>query len=131
MKLSESLELLNDLGITDWISRDTGEFTRLAVNAIAEYFLEDPDPFNFRPYIESDFVYDYFLEHAWEIDWYSILSRDFVDTVELNINSIALSVNDSDPLMGVKETERYVELWVHEWRLKVRTKLSEEIAKNA
>lgn len=131
MKLSESLELLNDLGITDWIARDMEEATRLAVNAIAEHFLGDSDPFNFRPYIESEFVYDYFIENSWEIDWYSLLSGDFADDVELDITSIALSINDSDPFMGVKETERYVELWVQEWRHNGRKKLSEEIARRA
>jgi hypothetical protein len=131
MKLSESLALLNDLGITDWISRDTEESTRLVVNAIAGYFLESKDPYDFRPGIESDYVNDYFIDHSWEIDWFSILSLDFVEAVELNINSIALSINDSDPMMSVKETENYIESWVHEWRQNVRDKLTEEMGETA
>ena len=109
MKLSESLALLNDLRITDWISRDTEDSTRLVINAIAGHFLEGKDPYDFRPFIESEYVNDYFIEHLWEIDWFSILSGDFVEAVELNINSIAISINDHDPMMGVKEAEKYVQ----------------------
>ena len=130
MKLSESLELLNDLGMIDWFSRDTEISTRLVVNAIAEYLFESNDPFDFRPYIESEFVYDYFMENSWEIDWYSILSREFIEAVELDINSIASSINDSDSMMGVQETESYVRSWVHEWRGKVRKKLIQEMKKS-
>lgn len=96
MKLSESLQLLNDLGITDWASKDTNEFTRLVINAAAEYLLESNDPFEFRPYIESDSVYNYFVDHSWELDWYTILSGSFIEVVELNINMIAFSINDVD-----------------------------------
>jgi len=130
MKLSENLALLNDLGITDWISRDTEESTRLVVNAIAEHFLESKDPYDFRPFIASDYVNDYFIDNSWEIDWFSILSLDFVEAVGLNINSIALSINDSDPMMSVKETENYVASWVHEWRQTVRKKLAEAMETN-
>jgi hypothetical protein len=47
------------------------------------------------------------------------------------LTAIAVSINNSDPFMGVEETERYVVRWVHEWRHEVRKKLSEEIASNA
>lgn len=129
MKLSESLQLLNDLGITDWASKDTNEFTRLVINAAAEYLLESNDPFEFRPYIESDSVYNYFVDHSWELDWYTILSGSFIEVVELNINMIAFSINDVDPLMSVEDTKAYVELWVRDWESNVRTKLVGEIAK--
>ncbi|WP_205341536.1 hypothetical protein [Denitrificimonas caeni] len=129
MKLSESLQLLNDLGITDWASKDTNEFTRLVINAAAEYLLESNDPFEFRPYIESDSVYNYFVDHSWELDWYTILSGSFIEAVELNINMIAFSINDFDPLMSVEDTKAYVELWVRDWESNVRTKLVGEIAK--
>ena len=131
MKLGESIELINDLGIIDWMSRDLDETTRLIVNAVAGYLFEDEAPCNFRPYIESEYVYDYFMEHSWEIDWYSILSRDFVEAVALNINSIAMTINDYDPMMSVEETERYVESWAHEWRSEVRNKFAEEIRRHA
>lgn len=129
MKLSESLQLLNDLGITDWASKDTNEFTRLVINAAAEYLLESNDPFEFRPYIESDSVYNYFVDHSWELDWYTILSGSFIEVVELNINMIAFSINDVDPLMSVEDTKAYVELWVRDWESNVRTKLVGKIAK--
>ena len=129
MKLSESLQLLNDLGITDWASKDTNEFTRLVINAAAEYLLVSNDPFEFRPYIESDSVYNYFVDHSWELDWYTILSGSFIEVVELNINMIAFSINDFDPLMSVEDTKAYVELWVRDWESNVRTKLVGEIAK--
>ena len=129
MKLSESLQLLNDLGITDWASKDTNELTRLVINAAAEYLLESNDPFEFRPYIESDSVYNYFVDHSWELDWYTILSGSFIEAVELNINMIAFSINDFDPLMSVEDTKAYVELWVRDWESNVRTKLVGEIAK--
>ena len=129
MKLSESLQLLNDLGITDWASKDTNEFTRLVINAAAEYLLESNDPFEFRPYIESDSAYNYFVDHSWELDWYTILSGSFIEAVELNINMIAFSINDFDPLMSVEDTKAYVELWVRDWESNVRTKLVGEIAK--
>jgi hypothetical protein len=131
MKFSESIELLSDLGMIEWMSRDIDESTRLVINAVGEYFFEDNDPYDFRPYIESEYVYDYFRENSWEIDWYSILSRDFVESVELNINSIAISINAYDPMMGIEETESYVESWVHEWRAKVVSMFKEQMSANA
>lgn len=131
MKLSESLALLNDLGITDWMLRDTEESTRVVVNAIAEHLLESNTPYDSRPFIESEYVYDYFFEHSWEVDWFSLLSGDFVDAVELNINSIAISINTHDPMMSVKDTENYVLSWVQEWQQKVRGKLSEAMGNAA
>lgn len=91
--------------------------------------LESNDPFEFRPYIESDSVYNYFVDHSWELDWYTILSGSFIEAVELNINMIAFSINDFDPLMSVEDTKAYVELWVRDWESNVRTKLVGEIAK--
>lgn len=131
MKLSESLVLLNELGITDWISRDTEESTRFIVNAIAQHFLESKDPYDFRPSTFSDYVNVYFIEHSWEIDWFHLLSHEFVEAVELNINSIAISINSYDPMMSVEKTEKYVDNWVHEWRQKARDKLAEAMGEEA
>lgn len=64
-----------------------------------------------------------------ELDWYTILSGSFIEAVELNINMIAFSINDFDPLMSVEDTKAYVELWVRDWESNVRTKLVGEIAK--
>lgn len=131
MKLSESIDLLNSLGMIDWMVSNPEKPTQVIVNSIARHFFEERTPLDFRPFIESEYVYDYFLAHDWEIDWYSILSRDFVERVEVEIGSIALNLNDHDPMMSAEDFEKCVIDWVHEWRQEVKSRLADEINNKA
>jgi hypothetical protein len=125
MNLKESIQIINDLRLFDWISQDPKESTRLIVNAIAGHLLANKTPYDLRPYIESEYVYDYFLEHGWEIDWFSILSRELIESVELNNNSIAMHINECDPMMDVSTLEKYILFWVHEWHSAAKKRLAE------
>ena len=96
MSASESIEFLSTLGVIEWAEKQPNEALNIFVNGLTDHFLEDRAPFNFRPFIESDAAYDYFLETRWDLDWFSLFNGTFVEALDINIDAVASSVCDHE-----------------------------------
>ena len=128
MNISESMNLLEKIGVAKWALEDIQMATQIFVEAVAEYHLANTNPLDLRPFIESDYVHGYFIEFGWEIDWYLLVSGEFSKAVEDEIKSIAQSANEVDPLMSVADFEQYILDWVYEWTARAQTTLRNALA---
>lgn len=123
MGLQDSLALLNKLGLIEWLSRDTKGSTRFLINSIARDLLSGINPFDCRPAIRVGIIYDFFYQNRWTIDWFDLLSGEFVNAVELNANSIALDINDHEPMMGIENAEEMIVSFAKQWESNAKNAL--------
>jgi len=117
MELSGKLSLLGELGIVDWLQagRDD-EHVRILVNALAsDYYFADTNYFWFFPTCRYDTVSFHFRESGYDIDWYSLITLEFAESIK---NDPSFAVNDAEDHMtdsyGV-DLETYIIDWVREW----------------
>ena len=86
MKLSNKVSVLGELGIIDWLQGGEGDaHVRILVNAIAsDYYFEDVDYIAFAPGHELSAVRTHFEECGYPIDWYSLITLEFAESIKFD-----------------------------------------------
>lgn len=112
--------MLNRLKLTDWIVNNPEETMSIFLTGFFEYHFEDKSCYDFMPFTAKESVSDYF-QNVWDLDWLDVLSGKFYEDVELNIDTIAMAIEDHEPVMSREEIESYVLGWVREWCGNIRS----------
>lgn len=101
MPVHESLSLLNELGVVEWLSNDVAASTRLIVNAVAAALLDTENPADFMPRdLEWPKAVTDTLPNQIECDdWFDLLSGGVMETVVLNADAIGYSISDHDSML--------------------------------
>ncbi len=92
MDLEINHNILNLLHIDKLLKIKDQDGVRLFVNMASAYFLEDKEILDFKPSAHNDYIDDYFTDVMYPEDWYELVSGDFLDAVELNVDSVLSSL---------------------------------------
>lgn len=127
MQIHESLALLNDLHLIEWLSQDVESSTRTVVNALVSDLLETEDPREYLPSSWSDAVIQVMTNEVLLEDWFDLLSGRFRDTVELNADSIGFAISGYDSMLTDREGKQVAIDSAQEWESHVRFVLKQAI----
>lgn len=127
MQIHESLALLNDLHLIEWLSQDVESSTRTFVNALVSDLLETEDPREYLPSSWSDAVIQVMANEVLLEDWFDLLSGRFRDTVELNADSIGFAISGCDSMLTDREGKQVAIDSAQEWESHVRLVLKQAI----
>jgi len=130
LKKSECFELLNNLGLTDWILDQPEESLSIFLDGFFDYHFDEKTCYDFMPYTPVESVSNYFKE-CWEINWLEALNGKFYEGVEINIDSIAMSISDSETAMLREEIESHVLNWASEWCGNIKSALAKSVSESA
>src|SRR5690554_4923012 len=127
MQIHESLALLNDLHLIEWLSQDVESSTRTVVNALVSDLLETDDPRECRPASWSDAVIQVMTNEVFLEDWFDLLSGRFRDAIELNADSIGFAISGYDSMLTDREGKKVAIDSAHGWESHVRFVLKQAI----
>jgi hypothetical protein len=122
-KFSENLDKLTKTGIIDWLVHDRfGSGSETIINALASYMFEDKDIWDFTPsclYVE---IYEHIQNSGYDIDWYELISLNFIESIEWATTDIIHTLNYhsylDDPKNLEKEIMSFITNWCHNCRNK-------------
>jgi len=121
MQIHESLALLNELNLIEWLSRDVEASTRLVINALVVSLLDTDDPVEYLPSSPSDAVVEVLTNQRLNKDWFELVSGSFFDDVELNAQSIGYSISDLDSMLTDEEAKQAAVAFAKDWESQART----------
>ena len=127
MKIHESLALLNDLHLIEWLTRDVEESTRTIVNALVSELLETDDPVEYQPASWSDAVIEVMTTEFMPEDWFDLVNGNFYEAVELNSQSIGFCISNHDSMMTDEEAKQAALTYAKEWESKAKFALKQAI----
>lgn len=127
MSVPESLSLLNELGMVEWLSNDVAASTQLIVNAVAAELLDTDDPTDFMPRgLEwPEAITDTLPDQVGCDSWFDLLSENILEAVELNADAIGRSISDHDSMLTDREAIDLAQQFANEWTRYARASLRE------
>jgi hypothetical protein len=127
MQIHESLALLNELNLIEWLSRDVEASTRLVINALVVSLLDTDDPVEYLPSSPSDAVVEVLTNQRLNKDWFELVSGSFFDGVELNAQSIGYSISDLDSMLTDEEAKQAAVAFAKDWESQARTAIRKAV----
>jgi hypothetical protein len=127
MQIHESLALLNELNLIEWLSRDVEASTRLVINALVVSLLDTDDPVEYLPSSPSDAVVEVLTNQRLNKDWFELVSGSFFDDVELNAQSIGYSISDLDSMLTDEEAKQAAVAFAKDWESQARTAIRKAV----
>lgn len=127
MQLHESLALLNDLHLIEWLSRDVESSTRTIMNALVSELLETDDPVEYQPASWSDAVIEVMTNQVMPVDWFDLCNGCLYDVVELNAQSIGSAISDLDSMLTDEEAKQTALTYAKEWESKAKFAVRQKI----
>ncbi len=117
-----------DLGIVRFVVEIQGEDqARRLVNGIAEAFVEIPVT-DVHVFTESDVVNGHFRDSGYDIDWFTILRRDYLQ--QFDVRNIAEWIQDSMPYNDTNEVFDLIEGYLTSWHINARRAFEKALADN-
>lgn len=127
MQIHESLALLNELNLIEWLSRDVESSTRLVINALVGCLLDTDDPVEYLPSSPSDAVVEVLTNQRLNKDWFELVSGSLFDGVELNAQSIGYSISDLDSMLTDEEAKQAAVAFAKDWESQARTAIRKAV----
>jgi hypothetical protein len=116
VKLSSKLNILNDLGIVDWLNEGKDDDNlRIIVNSIAEYFFEGKSIYDYAPASDWDAIHEHFTQTGYDIDWYEMITFNFSERVKEECCDAVHCINYHEFIMPKEELELCIIDWVENW----------------